>query len=356
MSMTAAGVGSLLLCRRQLERYRAVREGNNPLLVPLTSGNPYQDYKVSTSFAAIDQAVKAGMAWLTSNFTTTNTTLIGQSVYYGLYGIERVAALSNRQTLGASKGDLLEKGRAFIRSSQRPDGSWIMQPYTDDVNTVWALLYLTKSTTKSLKRVATKKLGAGTLIGGRYLPKDLTTMTVADGRVMSRPMNGAVEGMLAAIEDPRTQNLDSAVSGLIERYEREGPEVLRPFKDRFRKMLTDRDANVRQAAAWSLARTGDLDVIPDLIAALVDGDDQVVSTSRMGLQLLSRKIDGLGPPEPATPEERQEAAKKWRAWYDAVRPLEASVPEDDIRKPVRRALPGTPPVDTGSRPARSPVP
>ncbi len=130
------------------------------------------------------------------------------------------------------------------------------------MNTVWAILYLTKSTAKSIKRVVIKKLGAGTLLGGRYLPKDLTSMTVAGGRIMSRPMNGAVEGMLAVLEDPRAQNADTAVSGLIERYQSEGPDVLRPFKDRFRKMLTDRDPGVRQVAAWALARTGDLDVVP----------------------------------------------------------------------------------------------
>ena len=69
-------------------------------------------------------------------------------------------------------------------------------------------------------------------------------------------MNGAVEGMLAVLEDPRSQTADTAVAGLIDRYHREGPDVLRPFKDRFRKMLTDRDPGVREVAAWALSRTG----------------------------------------------------------------------------------------------------
>ena len=37
VSMTAAGVGSLLICQRQLQRYRAMRDANNPLLIPLTA-------------------------------------------------------------------------------------------------------------------------------------------------------------------------------------------------------------------------------------------------------------------------------------------------------------------------------
>ena len=83
-------------------------------------------------------------------------------------------------------------------------------------------------------------------------------------------MNGAVEGMLAVLEDPRAENADSALAGLVARYQADGPAVLRPYKDRFRKLLTDRDPGLRQVAAWALARTGDLDVVPALIDALVD--------------------------------------------------------------------------------------
>ena len=354
LSMTAAGVGSLLLCKRQLDRFRQSQRGNNPLLTPLSPQSPFQGYKATTSYAQIDQAVHKGMAWLGANYTTTTPSLIGQSIYYGLYGLERVAALAGRQTFG--KADLLEKGLSYIRTSQQPNGSWKAAPQTDDLNTVWAILCLTKSTAKSLKRVASKKLGGGTLLGGRYLPKDLTSMTVAGGRIMSRPMNGAVEGMLSVLEDPRAQNADMAVAGLIDRYHSEGPEVLRPFKDRFRRMLTDRDPGVREVAAWALARTGDLDVAPELINALLDPDQKVVTASRMGLQLLSRKIDGLGPPDSSTPEQRQEAARSWRAWYDAIRPLVAVDEDDDIRKPARRPASANPPAAADSKPARRPAP
>ena len=89
-------------------------------------------------------------------------------------------------------------------------------------------------------------------------------MTVAGGRVVSRPMNGAIEGMLAVLEDPRAEQADAAVAGLVDRYYVQGAGVLRPFKVRFRKMLSDRDPGVRRVAAWALAHTGDLDVVPIL--------------------------------------------------------------------------------------------
>ncbi len=337
LSMTAAGVGSLLLCKRQLERFREAKRGPNPLLTALTPADSTQDYHISTSVGAIDQAVRKGMSWLAGNYTTTQVSLIGQSIYYGLYGLERVAALADRQTIG--RVDLLEKARSFIKSTQKPDGSWTALPQNDAMNTVWSVLFLTKSTAKSIKRVAVKRLGAGTLVGGRYLPKDLTSMTVAGGKIMSRPMNGAVEGMLAVLEDPRAQSADTAVQGLIERYLREGPEALRPYKDRFRKLLTDRDPGMRQVAAWALSRMAELDVVPDLIKAIEDPEENVVSAAALGLQLLSRKIDGLGPASPSTPEQRKEAAMAWRAWYEAIRPLDADADDEEegIRKPAGRS-------------------
>ncbi len=352
--MTAAGVGSLLLCKRQLERFRQSKRGSNPLLKVIATDNANQNYEVSTSLVEVDKAVHKGIAWLASNFTTSDTNRIGQSIYYALYGLERVAAFAERDTIG--RADILEKGRSFIRSSQKADGSWRALPQTDDMNTVWSILYLTKSTAKSIKRVNIKRLGAGTLVGGRYLPSDLTSMTVAGGRVMSRPMNGAVEGMLAVLEDPRAQTADAAVAGLIVRFQREGPDALRPFKDRFRKLLSDRDPGMRQVAAWALARTADLDVVPDLITALLDPEENVVGAARTGLQLLSRKIDGLGPPSPSTPEQRKAAARAWREWYDSIRPLDVDADDDlAIRRPAAEKS-RTESIPSSVKPARSPKP
>jgi hypothetical protein len=349
MTMTAAGVGSLLLCKRQLEDFRQSKRGSNPLLTAIAPTNSNQNYEITTSLVQIDQAARRGMAWLASNYTTSDASRIGQSIYYALYGLERVAAFADRQTIG--KVDLIDKGRSFIRSSQQLGGCWHALPQTDDMNTVWCILFLTKSTAKSLKRVTIKRLGAGTLVGGRYLPSDLTSMTVAGGRVMSRPMNGAVEGMLAVLEDPRAQTADAAVSGLIIRFQREGPDALRPFKDRFRKLLVDRDPGMRQVAAWALARTADLDVVPNLITALLDPEEAVVGAARTGLQLLSRKIDGLGPPSPSTPDQRKEAAKAWREWYDSIRPLDVDADHDLAiqSSPARSAAPAA------AKPSRSPA-
>jgi len=320
-AMTAAGVGSLLICQRQLERYRQTRRGSSSLLKSLVTEPTQADFHPSTSNAQLEGAIKRGLAWLSANFAPANPTLAGQTPYYMLYGVERIGALADRQTLG--KVDWYARGRDFILSTQHPDGSW-HSAHGDDMNTVWAILFMTKSTAKTIKRIQIKRLGAGTLLGVRELPKDLSSMTVAGGRVVSRPMNGAMEGMLAVVEDPRAEQADAAVAGMVERYYREGPDSLRPFKSRFRKMLSDRDPGVQKVGVWALAHTGDLAVAPLLIDVLTvpNQGEEVVAAARLGLQLLSRKIDGLGPPSPSTLDERLAAARRWREWYDAIRPLD----------------------------------
>jgi hypothetical protein len=328
VSMTAAGVGSLLICQRQLERYRQARRGTSPLLTALGTEGSQADYRPTTQNATIEQAIKRGIAWIGSNFVLNNRNIVGSSPYYGLYGIERVGALGERQTIG--RMDWYARGRDFIVSTQSADGSW-NGDFGSEMNTVWAMLFLTKSTAKTIRKINIQRLGAGTLLGGRELPKDLTSMTVAGGRVVSRPMNGAIEGMLAVLDDPRAEQADAAVSGIVERYYTQGPDALRPYKIRFRKMLADRDHGIRRVAAWALARTGDIDAVPLLIDAMIapNEEEEVVAAIRMGLELLSRKIKGFGPPSPSSPDERIAAARMWREWYQAIRPLDLEGQDED---------------------------
>jgi hypothetical protein len=351
-AMTAAGVGSLLICQRQLERYRHARRATSTLLKALVTEGEQQDYRPSIANGQLDQAIRRGMSWLSANFVPANYAITGQSPYYMLYGVERIGALADRETLG--RVDWYAKGRDFILSTQEADGSW-HGAHGFEMNTVWAMLFLTKSTAKTMQRIKIKRLGAGTLLGGRELPKDLSSMTVAGGRVVSRPMNGAIEGMLAILEDPRAEQADSAVAGIVERYYKEGPDALRPFINRFRRMLSDRDPGVRRVAAWGLAHTGDLKVAPLLIDALVapGQDEDVVGAARLGLQILSRKVDGLGPPSPSTPDQRAAAARAWHDWYIAIRPLDL---DDQDDRPGPSAPAERRPAAVPASPAGSPRP
>jgi hypothetical protein len=326
VAMTAAGVGSLLICQRYLDpkRRNAAQGVKSSLLVPLAAPPDKVEAApilASTSASEVRASIARGMGWIGSYFTMGSYTA-GKSTTYMLYGVERIGALADKQTIG--RLDWYERGRAYLRSTQNPDGAWRNGQFGDEMNTVWGVLFLVKSTAKTLRRIEVKGIGAGTLLGGRGLPKDLSSMTVAGGRVVSRPMNGAIEGMLAVIEDPRAEQAEAAVAGLVERYYSEGSAALRPHKTRFKKMLADPDPGVRKVAAWALARTGDLDVVPALIDAMAsknEDDASVVSAVKLGLQLVSRKVDDLGPANASSKDERLAAADRWRAWYSSIRPI-----------------------------------
>ena len=102
------------------------------------------------------------------NFHPATGRSLGQTPYYMLYGIERIGALADEQTIG--RLDWYDKGREFIRSTQQADGSWNGH-HGAEMNTVWAILFLTKSTAKTIQRIKIQRLGAGTLLGGRSCPR-----------------------------------------------------------------------------------------------------------------------------------------------------------------------------------------
>jgi hypothetical protein len=325
ITMTAAGVGSLLICKRQLAPYRAAIRVTHPLLIPLDLEGERKRYQPDVGVRRIDEAAQGGINWLGSNFATNQTSVMGHSIYYALYGIERIAALAEKSTLG--RRDWYAEGRAFLASAQSPGGSFGSGGMGDGPSTAWAVLFLTKATAKTLHKIQLRRLGAGTLIGGRGLPKDLSQISVAGGHVIARPMDGAVEEMLGTLEDPRVEDASSALAGLIARYRTEGPKALKPFQDRFRKLLTDGDPGIRRVAAWSLARTGDLSMALPLMEALRDPDVGVVDEARRSLELLSRKMEGFGPPSSASPEQKEAAILRWKEWYEAVRPPVVSTEE-----------------------------
>ncbi len=317
LSMTSAAAGGLLICRSELVPYfRTTAVIVNPLLTPIETET--RKYLATVTPGAIDSAVTKANSWMASHFSATANHTMGETPYYGLYGIERVGALSGLKKLGSH--DWFEEGRKFVESNQGADGSWNSK-YGQVPNTSWAILFLIRANALTVKKIQAK-LAAGTLLGGRGLPKNLADLTVAGGRIVVRPMNGAVDGMLKVLEDPKAEDADAALAGLLNEYEKGGARVLKPLKDRFRKMLGDKDQGLRRVAAWALARTGDLDVVPSLIQVLGDSDPEVMVEARNGLQLLFRRVDSPGPAVGATPDQIKVAMAKWREWYNAIRPAD----------------------------------
>ncbi len=329
VAMTGAGVGSLMLCQHQLVRHRKGQEQLNPLMTPLVIDGMAAElrYKVETSTDSVNKAMKAGIRWMGENFQTSNAEIVGQSIFYCLYGMERVIALAKDLKLQVPS-DWYKRGIQYVLGSQKASGAWDGVQHKEVPNTCWAILFSTKATEISVNRITIRRLGSARLKGGRNLPTNLDDVEVVQGELVVKPMGGAVEGMLAALEDPKGESAMSALEGLKMKYQTEGPKALRPHKERFRKLVNDRDEGLRKVAIWALGRTGDLDAAPILIKALLDPDEDVMNEARVSLQVLSRKLEGFGPEPKSSPEERQAAALKWQEWFESVKPPDLDSPDE----------------------------
>jgi hypothetical protein len=123
-SMTACAVGSLLICKEQLE------------LV----GKKAPD--------GTDAAIQSGMEWLDKNFdATTNTGADRPELFYYLYGVERVGDLAGRKEFAGK--DWYVRGALHLLERQEEDGKWQdatgYQPH-DVLGTCFALLFLKRAT------------------------------------------------------------------------------------------------------------------------------------------------------------------------------------------------------------------
>lgn len=123
-SMTACGVGILLICKEQM----AVA-GQAPM-------------------PGIDETIKRGMEWLNNNFDATQNTGSGKHHYYYLYGIERVGDLTGRKEFNGK--DWYVRGARLLVEAQSDIGWWKDRtegfPPVDVNSTTLALLFLKRAT------------------------------------------------------------------------------------------------------------------------------------------------------------------------------------------------------------------
>ena len=341
VSLTAAGVSGLLICQSQISRTRTKvveKIGNKPkskLLVEIDAeGNEVGSTEqpkargLTTSSEDLRRGVERGMSWLAGNFGVEG--LWGETPYYGLYSMERVASLSDLEVIGSKAW--YDMGLNYINTHLSSDG-FVESAYGREVNTAWALLFAARSTRDSIQKAEKRRLGAANMLGGRGLPKNLNDLVIRAGRVGVSPMTGAVEGMLDALTDPKIQDTAAAESGLMDAYSRQGAAALRPYKERLSRLARSPDPQLRVISIWCISRLGDRDVLPLILDALTDEQDSVAVEAGKGLQFLSRRLIGFGPEitdsadRTVAANTKAESSKAWRTYFKDA--LAAAVPSEN---------------------------
>jgi hypothetical protein len=328
-SMLAAGLGSTLICidlidARLPSNLRTSNLSNAPedLLGELppavrvvnpggTVGRPAPirisgDRVNSTNlFDSIDLA----RGWMDKNYEVD----IGRYTNYYLYATERYQSFYELiEGVAEDEPKWYNDGYQYLRRSQEPDGAW-RGGCGRAVDTAFAVLFLLRSTQKSIQGT----LGEGQLVGGRGLPSNLARAKLRGNQVVAEQVQTKVEELLSLIDDGEQGRLDDlardptalVVDVVDERSAR-----------RLQQLVRGGEPEVRLLAVRALARSGNMDYVPTLIYALTDPDREIVIEARDGLQFVSRKFDGYGPPDDFSDEQRFAAIDAWKRWYRTLRP------------------------------------
>ena len=141
---------------------------------------------------------------------------------------------------------------------------------------------------------------------------------------------------MSELENPKSQKVESAQAALVEAVQVGQREQLIGQKDLLLKLAKDSRVDVRRTAFWALGRCNDLRVAPVLIQGLIDADFDAAVEARNALCVLSRRPRGFGLPddliaklpegasqaekESAFERWRDEDIRRWREWYQSVRP------------------------------------
>lgn len=241
--------------------------------------------------------------------------------FYYLYALERYHSFREIAARRVEREpEWFNLGFEQLAATQQADGSW--KPSESDVNvvpsTAFATLFLLRSSLKSLQTLT--QFGEGLLVGGRGLPKDLSSVRLQGGRVVGTRQSNAVTDIVAVLENPEHPQFDelelNAGSALVA-----GGEALRSADvERLRRLVRGGDYKVRRLAVKALGARRDFDDIPILIYALSDPDDQVSIAARDALRFVTRKFDGFGMPDQPNVADKRAAVAAWKNWYQAINP------------------------------------
>ncbi len=322
-SMTAAASGSLYICASLLGLIeKKDKDEKLPSALKEIKGKEKEAAKnrVKSRIDPRRCAKREDRAkkWLADNGKPENIKIFA---YYYLYALERCMTFRDLYEHRSEKEPAwYNEAAEFLLKYQNKDGSWDMvgDPCGVVPNTTFAALFLMRSTQKAIT-VATV-YGTGTMIGGRGIPKNTDRIELRNGNIVSRPLLGPAEKLLAALDKPDGRDFDNSVDLLAQLPADEVEKLAAKYGDKIRRLVGSKSPEARLAAVLALAKTRDLDNVETLIYALTDPDYRVVRAANDGLLRIRRIPAVVVLPDNFSEEDRRLLVEKWKAWYQTIRP------------------------------------
>jgi hypothetical protein len=318
-SMTAAGAGSLYICANYLGLVSKIekRDADLPTALKEIKAKDAKKEKPRTKIevTAVRDAGTRAKKWLDANGKLDATT---PWLHYFLYAEERCMTFREIFEGQAEKEpQWYDDGAKYLMKNQGTDGSWNGQ-CGNVCDTAFSVLFLMRST----KKIAATafKFGEGTMIGGRGIPKDTGDVTVVKGRIISRPLLGSGEALIAALEKPDGRDFDKSIEILADLPGGQVEQLAAKYGDKIRQLVGARSPEARLNAVKALSKIRDLNNVETLLYALTDPDPRVVQAANDGLLRIRRIPAGPAIPDSFSEDDRRALVEKWKAWYRTFRP------------------------------------
>lgn len=327
LSLHVGGAGSMYIAADLLGMLRARQteeEGERKLPTALRAvGKPAEEKRPASKLGPLKLfdplLARTAMADADKYFADNYNINPPVQVHYYLYGLERYQSF---RELAAGRWEKEPKwyndGCNLLMSTQNGDGSWPGSGENSVIATSFAVLFLARSSRKTIAD-AVPSLGDGVLLGGMGLPPNVADLVERDGKIVETPLAGSIDELLSLIEKPNAE-LDQLVDPR-QPLTLDGDVTKRAGQvARLRSLVSAGSYDARMVAVKTLGRTRELDNVPVLIYALTDPDLRIVLAADRALRFYSRKFSGVGLPDNPKAAEIQAAAKAWKEWYKSVRP------------------------------------
>ena len=339
LSMTAAGMSGVYICRNMFDLDAAARAANIPSNLSMIKAKPEVFKKIESdedrrrrmasadalrgnfSTSRFDQVTRAGNYWLEQNFRGTNQAS-GYWHYY-LYALERYETFCDlAEGTSDDSPDWYNWVAHHLITTQKPDGSWSSSCGVVP-DTSFSVLVLCRSTRKAIEQHIADPVAGGTMRGGRGLPTsaDADDIVIRDGQIVSLSELQSSQSLLERIDE-----LNAIDEETLLQLSRMPARSLQSFMttDRIqnaRAWLNDANIEVRLVAIDLLAKSGDANNASALIAALSDPEYAVVEAAHEALKRISRnaKMPRLPASNTRNFSTQLETVRKlWQEWYRTI--------------------------------------